>query len=360
MKENKKLVIQEEKTIEKKIKEKQEFYNNNKFDEKILIVGTGAFGTALGTILLKRNNNVILYGIDKKEIEDINKNHKNYNYFSNTLPENLVATLDIDEAIEDVEIIVLAIPSKAFELTLKEVILPKLKKPAYFINVAKGIDNLNIDILSNLIKKIIPESLNKGVLKLTGPSFAKEVVSGEPTSFVLASENIEVAKKIVDHFITDSTNVMASNNLMGAELVSIIKNPLAILLGIIKGLGYGFNARSRIFVDSILEMEKILDYYKLDKRILLTPAGLGDLYLTGTSKKSRNFSTGFQIGKTNKVNKKVLSSFITIEGLRSIETIASFGRKNNIDLKLFDLLYDITYKNVEPKLAVSNYFKNIY
>ncbi len=360
MKETKKNVSQEETTIENKIREKELFYKNNKFDNKILIVGTGAFGTALGTILLKRNNNVILYGIDKKEIEDINKNHRNSNYFSNLLPENLVATLDIEKSLEDVEIIILAIPSKVFELTLKEVILPNLKKPTYFVNVAKGIDNLNIDLLSNLIKKIIPKELNNGVLKLTGPSFAKEVVSQEPTSFVLASENIETVNKVIDHFKTDTTNIIPSDNLKGAELVSIIKNPLAILLGIVKGLGYGFNARSRIFVDALLEMEKILDYYNLDKNILLSHAGLGDLYLTGTSKKSRNFSTGFQIGKMNKVNKKILSSFITIEGLRSIETIASIARKNNLELKLFDLLYDIAYKNIEPKLAVSNYFKNVY
>ncbi len=350
----------EETTLEIKMKEHKDFYKNNKFNDKILIVGTGAFGTALANVFSRRNTNVLLYGIDEKEVKDINDNHKNSKYFSKQLSTSLTATSNIEEALENVEVIILAIPSHAFSPVLEKVIVPKMKNPAYFINVAKGLDNLKVQLLSTLIDDVVPKKLNKGILKLAGPSYAQELIYNTPTTFVLASEDIEVSKEVSKYFITDVTNIIPSDNLKGVELISVLKNPLAILLGIVNGLGYGFNAKARILVDALEEMKKILEFFNMDTQIIMSPAGVGDLYLTGSSKKSRNFSTGYQIGRANKVNKKILSSFTTIEGLRSIELILSFATKNNIELKLFNVLYEITYNKVQPKLVISNYFKDIY
>ena len=358
MSNNLKLALSEN-TIETRLKEKKEFFKNNKSDEKIVIIGSGAFGTSLANVFSRQNNNVLIYGIDKKEVKDINENHKNSKYFSKKLPNSVTASTDIKEVLEGAKVIILAIPSHVFDLVLREQIVVNMDKPAYFVSVAKGIDNLKTKFLTTIIEEIVPDDLRLGVLKLAGPSFAQELMYNVPTIFTLASKDIEVAKKVSKYFITDVTDIEITSNIFGTELVSILKNPLAILLGIVTGLGYGYNTRARIFLDSIREIETIMDYFKLDKSIIHSPAGIGDLYLTGSSKKSRNFSVGHQIGRMNKVNKRILSSFTTIEGLRSIELIMSFAIKNNIEVNLFKILYNITYNKSEPKEIISNYLKGI-
>src|ERR1051325_3881558 len=286
------------------------------------IIGSGAFGTAVANFLVD-NNNVIIYGIDKKEIDDIKINHKNTKYFGSIKLKNKIeATNNIKEALKEADAILLAIPSHIFKIVLKEKILPNMKKSAYFINLAKGFDYKEIKFLNQIIDETIPKNLNK-------------------------------------YFETNYINIIISNEIYGVEILSVIKNPLSILLGIVQGLGYKMNSRAYIFSEALEEMKKIVNLYKLNENIIFLPAGVGDLYLTGNSKKSRNFSVGYKIGKNDKVNKKILNSFTTIEGLRSIEIIFLLAKKNGIDLKLFNLLYNITYKNTSPSKAMDEFFKGI-
>ncbi|BDV02794.1 NAD(P)H-dependent glycerol-3-phosphate dehydrogenase [Candidatus Hepatoplasma crinochetorum] len=323
------------------------------------IIGSGAFGTAVANFLVD-NNNVIIYGIDKKEIDDIKINHKNTKYFGSIKLKNKIeATNNIKEALKEADAILLAIPSHIFKIVLKEKILPNMKKAAYFINLAKGFDYKEIKFLNQIIDETIPKNLNLGTLKLSGPSFAKELLKKEPTKFVLAAKDIEIAKNLKKYFETNYINIIISNEIYGVEILSVIKNPLSILLGIVQGLGYKMNSRAYIFSEALEEMKKIVNLYKLNENIIFLPAGVGDLYLTGNSKKSRNFSVGYKIGKNDKVNKKILNSFTTIEGLRSIEIIFLLAKKNGIDLKLFNLLYNITYKNTSPSKAMDEFFKGI-
>ncbi|CRX37223.1 / gpsA / Glycerol-3-phosphate dehydrogenase [NAD(P)+] /:99081 Forward [Candidatus Hepatoplasma crinochetorum] len=336
------------------------FRNDFLSDYNFTIIGSGAFGTAVANFLVSKNDNVIIYGIDEKEISDIQNNHKNTKYFESIkLKAKLKATTDIKRALQDADIILIAIPSHSFRDVLRKNILPNMKKPAYFVNLAKGLDYLEIKFLNQIIEEEIPQKMNLGVLKLSGPSFAKELVEEEPTKFVLACKDIEIANNLKKYFETEYTKIVTSNAIVGIEALSVIKNSLAILLGIVNGLGYGMNSRAYIFTESLEEMKKIVKLYGFDENIIFLPAGVGDLYLTGNSKKSRNFSVGYKIGKANKVNKKILNSFVTIEGLRSIEIIFSLAIKKGIKLNLFNLLYNITYKNIRPSEVMDQFFKGI-
>ncbi len=329
---------------------------------KIVIVGSGAFGTAIAEVLVrsaeegkKDEREVTLFGIDKKEVNDINKNHKNSKYYSMRLSPKLKASIDPKESFKDADIILLAIPSKVFKSSLEENVVPNLTKPAYFINLAKGLDYDKNKILTDIIKEEVPKNLNKGTLKLSGASYASELIHKAPTSFILSSDDIELSKVIKKELSNYVMKISPQNNLVSTEWLSIIKNPLAILMGLISGLGYKMNTKALFFTEAINEMTKVIKHFGLNKDIVFTPAGIGDLYLTGSSMKSRNYTTGYNIGKSNKVTKKALKTFQTTEGLRSIKILNDLSKKNKLGLTSIEMLYNITYNNEKPSVAVQNY-----
>lgn len=328
------------------------------YQKKIVVVGTGAFGTAIAESLVRdetKNNEIVLFGINSREVNDINKNRKNSKYYSLKLSPNLFASTDAVESFANADIIMLAVPSLAVKASITESIVPNLIKPAFFVNLSKGFDYLNVDILSNVIKKSIPEELNKGVLKLAGASFASEVIHKQPTAFILAADKIEISQEVYKSINNKTMKVVPSDALDSVEWLSIIKNPLALLQGLVAGLGYKVNTRALFFTQAINEMRRLLKFLELDETVIFSPAGVGDLFLTGSSRKSRNYSTGFAIGKANKVTKKALSTFTTTEGLRSVEILLRLSRKNKLNLKSIELLYDVTYKKEKPSEVIEKY-----
>jgi len=191
-----------------------------KYNKKIVIVGSGAFGTAIAESLVRgntRNNKIILFGVNTLEINDINKNHKNSKYFSMKLSSKLFATNDPKEAFKDADIVLLVIPSAAFKIALTETVVPNLTKPAYFVNLAKGFDYEKKDILCGTIIKSIPKELNLGVLKLAGPSFASELIHKTPTSFVLAGYTSETANKIYKELLSNEIKIQPTDSIEACE-----------------------------------------------------------------------------------------------------------------------------------------------
>ncbi len=336
--------------------------NEHDYDKKIVVVGSGAFGTSIAEALVRdgsKKNQVILFGINQREINDINKNRKNSKYYSLKLSPKLYATSDAKIAFTDADIILLAVPSVAINSSINDTIVPHLTKQAYFVNLAKGFDYINEETLDKTLTKAVPKKWSLGILKLAGASFASEVIEREPTSFVLAAENLVIAEEVAKSLNNKTMKVTPSQNLEAVEWLSIIKNPLALLQGIVSGLGYKVNTRALFFNRALNDMRRLLKFLELDESVIFSPAGIGDMYLTGSSRKSRNYATGFELGRHNRVTKKALSKFATVEGIRSIEVLLRISRKNKLNLKSVELLYNILYKNEKPKAAIEKYLDKI-
>ncbi len=332
------------------------------YNKKIVVVGTGAFGTAIAESLVRdetKRNKILLYGNSSREVNEINRKHRNSKYYSMPLSPRLYATTKPEEAFGGVDIILLAVPSVAIASVIKEAIVPNLDQKAYFVNLAKGFDYIAQESLNKTIAKHVPEELSAGILKLAGASFASEVIHKMPTSFVLASDRITVSEKVALELNNKTMKVVPSKSLEAVEWLSIIKNPLALLQGIISGLGYGYNTKALFFTQSINEMRKLLKFSSLGEEVIFSPAGVGDFFLTGSSMKSRNYSVGYELGKHDKVTKKALSKYATVEGIRSIEVLLRISRKNKLNLKSIELLYNILYKNEKPSVAVQKYLDKL-
>lgn len=316
---------------------------------KIAVIGSGTWGTALAQTLNDNGNDVILFGNRQEQIDDININHKNSFYFGDeiTLDENLKATLSLEEAIKDREIILLSVPTAAMRSVLAN-IKPLLTKKVILINTAKGFDiekNLRI---TELIREVIPEELRYPIVSLIGPSHAEEVIVRDLTCVCAVCTDEEVAMKVAKLFSNSYFRVYTNTDEVGSEIGVAMKNAIAIASGILEGLNYGDNARAALCTRGLAEIVKYGVAFGAKPTTYLGLTGLGDLIVTCYSFHSRNFTAGMEIGKADSAYEFLKNNTKTVEGIRTIKVIYENAKKVNIELPIINALYEIVYEGKKP------------
>lgn len=325
---------------------------------KIAVLGSGTWGTALAQLLVDNKQDVIIYGIAKDEIDDININHRNSKFFADSvvLPSELKATMDLKDAILDAAIIILAVPTIAIRETLNQ-IKPLLKNKPFLVSVAKGFDVDSHKRMSEIIREIIPENLRQEVVSLIGPGHAEEVILRMLTLCTSTSIDLGAAKIIQNTFSNDYFRVYTQTDEIGAEYGVAIKNAIAIASGIVIGLGYGDNAKAALVTRGLNEMVRFGLAMGGEERTYLGLTGLGDLMVTCNSIHSRNFQAGLEIGKANSSAKFLKSNKKTVEGIRTAKIIHEIATEKGIDMPIVNAVYDVLYNDVEPKSALINLMK---
>ncbi len=322
---------------------------------KIAVMGTGSWGTALAQVLADNQNDVILYGINPEEINDINTNHQNSKYFDCMISEKLHATGDIND-IKDVDIVLLAVPTIAIESTAKKV-FEVVQKQIYVINVAKGFHPVTHERLSVVIEKASDPSKLKGIISLIGPSHAEEVILRKLTCLNAVSNDIEAAKVIQRLFSNDYFRVYTNTDVIGAEIGVAVKNVMAIASGILEGSGQGDNARAALMTRGLAEMSRFGVSYGGKFETYLGLDGVGDLIVTCTSTHSRNFMAGFEIGKTQDAATFMKNNTKTVEGILACKVVHDEAHLRNISMPITDEVYAILYEGKSPNEAISDLMK---
>lgn len=322
---------------------------------KIAVMGTGSWGTALAQVLADNQNDVILYGINPAEIDDININHHNSKYFDCMISEKLHATGDIKD-IEDADIVLLAVPTIAIESTAKKV-FEVVQKKIYVINVAKGFHPVTHERLSVVIEKASDPNKLKGIISLIGPSHAEEVILRKLTCLNAVSNDIEAAKIIQKLFSNDYFRVYTNTDVIGAEIGVAVKNVMAIASGILEGSGQGDNARAALMTRGLAEMSRFGVSYGGKFETYLGLDGVGDLIVTCTSTHSRNFMAGFEIGKTQDAATFMKNNTKTVEGILACKVVHDEAKLRNISMPITDQVYAVLYEGKNPNDAISDLMK---
>lgn len=315
---------------------------------KTAIIGSGSWGTALGQVLADNNQDVIVYGINKKEIDDINQNHQNVTFFPHIhLNEKLKGTLDLSD-VKDADVIVLAVPSIAIEDMAKKV-SALLDHKAIWVNVAKGFNPGSNERLSDVLRRVIPEDKISSVVSLIGPSHAEEVVERQLTSIDAISVDEKDAQIIQRLFSNSYMRIYTGSDEIGSELGAAIKNVMAIASGIIAGLGYKDNTRAALITRGLQEMIRFGTHFGGDPKTFIGLTGVGDLIVTCSSTNSRNFQAGYQIGKENDVNHFLETNTKTTEGVRTAKIVHELAQKEGIDIPICEEVYQILYEGKKPE-----------
>ncbi len=316
-------------------------------ENKVAVIGGGAWGTALAQVFSLKTN-VIVYEHDEIAVNSINKKHENEVYLKGySLNQNIQATNNL-QSVADCNIIVIAVPSHFVHeicAKLKNIINPS----ASILICSKGFSS-NGELLSVVVERELPNN-NYGVL--VGPSFAVDTVRLKPTSLVLASTGLNCVE-LAEFLSSNALRIYYSTDVIGVQVGSSVKNILAIAGGVCEGAGYGDNAFAAMITRGINEMLAITKLLNGEEKTIYGLSGIGDLILTSSSPKSRNFSLGYEIGKIGHYSPDIVSRAISgvKEGVRGTKMVKTLASKNNISLPIVEEVYSILYeeKSVEKSL----------
>ena len=315
---------------------------------KTVVIGSGSWGTGLGQVLCDNGREVIIYGNCKEQIDDIEQNHRNAMFFEDVqLNPDLHATMDVN-VVKDADVVVLSVPTIAIESVCRQ-IDPLLKGKVIIVNTSKGFHPETNERMSQVIRRFISEEHLSSVVSLIGPSHAEEVVIRMLTTICAVSLRHEDAVVIQELFSNDYFRVYTGSDEIGSEVGVALKNAIAVASGVLSGLGYGDDTRAALMTRGLAEMIRFGTAMGGKPETFMGLTGIGDLIVTCSSRHSRNFQAGYEIGKANdaqafwKYNKK------TVEGVRTAKVVYELAQQMHIDMPITSEIYKVLYENKDPK-----------
>lgn len=316
---------------------------------QISVIGDGGWGTTLAILLSKKGYPVTLWGAFPDYAATVNKKRINSKFLPGIkIPHEVVITSSLDEALDNKEIIVLAIPSQYMRSVLTRLTANKLSDKI-FVSVTKGIENKSLKRMS----EVIGELLGRVRLSvLSGPTIAHEVALGVPTTIVISSNDPAMAKDMQSVFMTDRFRVYTNNDITGVELGGSLKNTIAIAAGISDALGFGTNAKAALLTRGLVEMARLGVAMGAKKETFYGLSGLGDLTTTCISPYSRNRRFGEEIGKGKTLKEALKETEMVVEGVATTESAYELAKKFKVDMPITTQIYKVLYDKKNPKIAV--------
>jgi len=320
--------------------------------KKIVFIGSGAISTAIGNVLAEKEKyNVQLLSIEKDVIGSINKAHVNVKYFPNIrLHPALRATSDIS-VLKNAEIVFLGIPSNV-SINYIEKNKSFLNRDAVLVNLAKGFGKEH-----KTIPQCISKIVDNPVVSMKGPSFAREIINQMPTAFTIASKKDKYFDTFNEVFGYTNIYLDFTNDVIGTELASILKNIYAIIMGIVDAHFDSPNLRSLVLTNAINEMRYVISKFGGREDTMFHYCGFGDFSLTALNDMSRNRTLGLLIGKgffTDYISEKV-----TLEGKIAVNIfIDEILKKFFIKAKNL-MMYELYRVFNEENYDLANFVNNI-
>ncbi len=322
----------------------------------ISIIGGGAWGTTLAQVLSDNSHKVLIRDINEQFVEKINHKHL-HPYFDLLVPTDIVATMDLEEAVNYSDAIVLCVPTKAMRTVLTE-INPLLKTKKLFINVSKGIEPDSSKRVSEIVEEVIAKKYLRGYVCLSGPSHAEEVILRKATALVAASTNNKLAKEVQQIFANDNyLRIYTTDDVIGVETGGAIKNAIAIVSGAAAGMGLGENARAMLITRGVKEIVSIVVALGGKMETAYGLSGVGDLIVTASSMNSRNFQCGLRIGKGASIDEAIGSVVQSVEGIRAINAAYEIGKKYKLELPIINIAYEVVQGRCSAKDALTALLK---
>ncbi|MBU0600105.1 NAD(P)H-dependent glycerol-3-phosphate dehydrogenase [bacterium] len=317
---------------------------------KISLIGAGSWGTALSILLYQNGHQVRLWDFLKDHLAKIKEELENKRCLPGVpLPKDISFTFDLNQAIEEGEYIIFAIPSHFLRDTLRKI--KSCREDKKIISVIKGIENDTFLRPSQIIEEVLPQFKEK-VVVFSGPSHAEEVSRNIPTSVVVSSSKTEDAEEIQRLFISPYFRVYTSKDLVGVELGGALKNVIAIAVGICDGLGLGDNTKAALITRGLAEITRLGVALGANAHTFAGLSGMGDLIVTCLSKHSRNRLFGELIGKGNSLEEALSKMTMVAEGVKTAKSVYELAFQTKIELPICEQVFYILYQGKDPKTTV--------
>lgn len=307
---------------------------------KVTILGTGAFGLALSTVLAENKNEVVMWTTFEEEKKELLETRKSSKLEGFVLDNSIVITTDLEESIRDSKLIVVAVPT-AFISDVCKKLKKYIKMDQHICIASKGIENDTCLFIHDIVKN---EINTKNIGTISGPSFAIDLVDRVPVGLSVASKNKNTISVIEEAFVNDHFKLYPTDDIIGIEVCGAVKNIIAVASGMIDGMGYPISTQALLITQSLHDIKKLIHALGGSKNTILSFAGFGDILLTCTSDKSRNYSFGKLIGSN--ASKEEIDNYrnkITVEGVYTLKSIHTLISKKKIDIPTINIIYDIVF-----------------
>ena len=315
------------------------------------VIGAGSWGIALAMLLYHNGHKVTIYSVIQDEIEMLQKEHEHKDKLPGVkLPEDMAFTCNLEEAMADKDILVMAVPSVFVRKTAHSM-APYAKDGQIIVNVAKGIEESTLMVLSDVIEEEIPNAV---VAVLSGPSHAEEVGRGIPTTIVVGAKKKKDAVFIQNIFMSKVFRVYISPDLLGIELGAALKNVVALAAGIADGLGYGDNTKAALITRGIAEIARLGIAMGGKFETFCGLSGIGDLIVTCASMHSRNRRAGILIGQGHTMQEAMDEVKMVVEGVYSAKAAMALSRKYHVDLPIIEQVNMVLFENKPAGQAVQD------
>lgn len=320
---------------------------------KATVLGSGSWGTALASVLATNGHTTYIWGRQPQIASDINQNHRNARYLKDaTLPTSLLATVDLQEALDGAGLVVYAVASQGMSEVVHQT-GPYMADNTLIAHAVKGFDLPTRMRMSQVLEQAFPENKRK-IAVITGPSHAEEVVAGLPTTLVVASPYRVTAEHVQDALMNPVLRVYTNPDVVGAELGGSLKNIIALGVGIADGLGFGDNAKAALMTRGLAEIARLGTKMGASPLTFAGLSGVGDLIVTCTSLHSRNFRTGRLLGQGLKLNQALAQIGMAVEGIPTTRAAMQLAREYGAEMPITEALAGVLFEGKNPADAVED------
>lgn len=317
---------------------------------KISILGGGSWGIALAVLLHNNGHQLTIWSALQSEVEMLRDKREHKMMPGVTLPADILCTSDEREAVEDRDLLVMAVASSYTRKTSAGV--AKFVAPGQkVLNVAKGIEEGTLMTLSEIIEQEIPQA---DVAVLSGPSHAEEVGRGLPTTVVVGAKSKTTAEYIQELFMCEAFRVYLSPDILGMELGGALKNVVALAAGIADGLGYGDNAKAALITRGITEIARLGMAMGGKFETFSGLTGIGDLIVTCASMHSRNRRAGILIGQGKTYREAMDEVQMVVEGVYSAKAAMQLAKKYHVQLPIIEQVNQVLFEGKNADQAVKD------
>lgn len=314
------------------------------------VIGGGAFGTAIADRLSRNGNPVVMWAREADVVESVNTRHENPRFLPGpSLHAGLRATGDMEAALRGAAVVIYAAPSHV----LRNVVAAAHKHIADGVVravLSKGIERETLALMSDVVAEEAPQH---DVVAISGPSFAAEVASGQPTALVAASTSEPAAQLVQNALSAPNFRVYTTDDVVGVELGGALKNVMAVATGILDGLGLGFNPRAALMTRGLAEMTRLGVALGARAETFAGLAGLGDLVLTCTGALSRNRAVGVAIGKGQTLEEFLAGKDSVAEGVLNTQSARALAARAGVEMPIVEATYRILFDGQSPREAVA-------
>jgi glycerol-3-phosphate dehydrogenase (NAD(P)+) len=303
----------------------------------VSVLGGGSWGTTVAS-LVTRNSPVTLWARNPATVEEINTQHTNETYLPGaTIPDKLVATNDIGEAVRGADVIVMGIPSQNFRAVLQEV-KKHIRAWVPVISLTKGLELDTGMRMTEIINEVLP---GHPVGVLTGPNLAREIMAGQAAAGVIAMEDEIIVQELQNVFKSGLFRVYTNTDVIGCELGGVLKNIIAIAVGMGDGQGAGDNTRSALITRGLAEVTRLGVAMGGRPETFSGLAGMGDMIATCTSPQSRNRHVGVELGKGRNMQDIIDEMVMVAEGAKSAPAVIDLSERYDVEMPIARDVYRV-------------------